>query len=296
MLTSEEISIAARDALIQASTTFRPDQVEAYQRALERETSPRGRWVLEQIIKNAKVAREKKYPLCDDTGIPHVVLEIGDQVRISGKVFQAVAEGIREGLRALPGRPMAVRGKGMERLGQILGMYDDPGMLEAAPVTVYSISGNILKITVLMLGGGPEIRGKTMRVFHRHRGENVIEEVGRWAAEAAAALGCTPCVPIIGIGRTQYEAAVLQLAAALEGDFTRQSPWEAKITEMVNNTGVGPLGLGRSVTALGSFVRIGPARASGVRIVSLRLGCCFDPRRATVILKDEGEGNGEAPV
>ena len=289
MLTDEEIRNAARDALVQASTTFRPDQVEAYQTALERETSPQGRWVLEQILKNAAVAREKKFPLCDDTGIPHVVLQIGEQLRFTGKVFQAVAEGIRKGLRDLPGRPMAVRGEGLERLGQTLGMYDDPGKLEAAPFSLYWIPGNVLKITVLMLGGGPEIRGKTMRVFHRHRGENVIEEAGRWAAEAAAALGCTPCVPVIGIGRTQYEAAALQLAAALEGDFTRQSPWEARITEMVNNTGVGPLSLGKSVTALGSFVKIGPARASGVRIVSLRLGCCFDPRRATVVLKDEGD-------
>ncbi|MQL53142.1 fumarate hydratase [Desulfofundulus thermobenzoicus] len=296
MLTGEQIRSAARDALIQASTTFRPDQVAAYRQALERETSARGRWVLEQILQNAAVAREKKYPLCDDTGIPHVILEIGERVRVNGKAFRAVAEGIAEGLRTLPGRPMAVRGDGLERLGQTLGMYDDPGMLEAAPVTVYSIPGNTLKITVLMLGGGPEIRGRTMRVFHRHRGENVIREAGRWAAEAAAALGCTPCVPIIGIGRTQYEAAALQLAAALEGDFTRQNPWEEEITRMVNETGVGPLGLGKTVTALGAFVKIGPARASGVRIVSLRLGCCFDPRRATVVLKDEGEINGEAYV
>jgi fumarate hydratase subunit alpha len=288
MLTYEEVRNAAREALIQASTTFRPDQLKAYQMALERETSPLGRWVLEQILKNAAVAREKKFPLCDDTGIPHVVLQIGEQVRLTGKVFRAVAEGIREGLRILPGRPMAVRGDSLELLGQTLGMHDDPGMLEAAPFSLSWIPENVLKVTVLMLGGGPEIQGKTMRVFHRHRGENVIEEAGRWAAEAAAALGCTPCVPIIGIGRTQYEAAALQLAAALEGDFTRQSPWEAKITEMVNKTGVGPLGLGKSVTALGSFVKIGPARASGVRIVSLRLGCCFDPRRATVVLKEEG--------
>lgn len=289
MLDGKQVREAVKDALIQASTTFRPDQAAAYKRAFERETSPQGRWVLEQIIQNAEVAREKKYPLCDDTGIPHVFLEIGEEVTVRGEVFRAAALGVEDGLRALPGRPMAVRGEGLDRLGQSLGMYDDPGMLAPAPVAVTWIPGNTLKATVLMLGGGPEIRGKTMRVFHRHKGGNVIDEAARWAAEAASALGCTPCVPVVGIGRTQYEAAALQMAAALEGDFTRQSPWEEKITEIINGTGVGPLGLGKTVTALGSFVKIGPQRASGVRIVSLRLGCCFDPRRATVVLKDEGE-------
>ena len=59
------------------------------------------------------------------------------------------------------------------------------------------------------------------------------------------------------------------------------SDLERKITDLINGTHVGPLGLGGKTTALGTFLKIGPFRAGGARIVSMRLGCCFDPRRAT---------------
>jgi tartrate dehydratase alpha subunit/fumarate hydratase class I-like protein len=89
---------------------------------------------------------------------------------------------------------------------------------------------------------------------------------GQMAAEAAAQLGCTPTIPSLGIGRTHYEATTLMLQAMKDGDLDRQSEFETLVAEMVNATGTGSLGLRGSVTALGSFVRVGPARASGVRI------------------------------
>jgi fumarate hydratase subunit alpha len=100
-------------------------------------------------------------------------------------------------------------------------------------------------------------------------------------------LGCTPCVLAIGIGRTHMEASSLMLEAMKEGSLTRQNEWEKKVTELVNATKAGPLGLGGRITALGTFIKIGPLRASGVRIVSVRPCCCFEPRRATVVLRAE---------
>lgn len=284
MISSEQIREAVAQTLVKASTTFRLDQIAAYERAIKTEQDSKGRWVLEQILENSQVAASKGFPLCDDTGIPHVFVEIGDEMSISGKDLAAIEEGITDGLRNLPARPMAVKGEGLDRLGQKLGMYDDPGMLAAAPFSIRRIPGDKLRITVLMFGGGPEIRGKTLRVFHRHQGENVIKEVIKWIEEGAQALGCTPCIPIIGIGRSQYEAGAMLLEAAAYGDFNNQSSLENFITTEVNKSGVGPLGLGKDTTVLGTFLKIGPARASGVRVVSLRLGCCFDPRRATIEL------------
>jgi len=66
-----------------------------------------------------------------------------------------------------------------------------------------------------------------------------------------------------------------------DGDLLEQSDLEQYITDEVNKSNVGPLGVGGSTTALGTFIKVGPQRASGVRVVSLRVGCCFDPRKAT---------------
>ena len=73
------------------------------------------------------------------------------------------------------------------------------------------------------------------------------------------------------------------LSAMIKSDFSRQSDIENEITERVNKTNVGPLGLGGR-TVLATFLKVGPQRASGVRIVCLRPGCCFEPRKASVIL------------
>jgi len=194
-------------------------------------------------------------------------------------------EGVAAGQRALPTRPMGVLGNDAERLAQSGGLSEDPAAVVPPAMVIAPFPGDELRVTVLMLGGGPEIRSRTYRVFHQRSAENVIREAGKWAAEAAAQLGCTPTIPCLGIGRTHYEATTLMLQAMKDGDLDRQSEFETLVTEMVNATGTGSLGLRGSVTALGSFVRVGPARASGVRIVCMRPGCAVDPRRATAVLK-----------
>jgi fumarate hydratase subunit alpha len=284
MFSINDIVTATHDALIEASSTFRPDQMAAYKKAWAKETNARSKWVIEQIIKDAEVGAVRRSALCDDTGIPHVFVRLGEDAEVKGNFILAIGEGIAAGLRDLPARPMAVKGEGFNLLGQTEGMYEDPGMLLPAPVSLVSVPGNKMEITVLMLGGGPEIRGKTYRVFHRHQGKSVIEEAAKWAAQEVAALGCTPAIPCIGIGRTHYEASHMMLTAMAEADFSRQSEAEQIVTEIVNKTNCGSLGLGGDISALAAFVKIGPARVSGVRIVSLRVGCCFDPRKATVVL------------
>lgn len=271
--------------LLKASTTFRSDQIRKYEEAISKEDNPEAKWVLENILEDAKVAEAKKYPLCDDTGVPHVFMEFGNDIKIDAGIEEAVKEGVRVGLEVLPGRPMAVKGNPTERIEQSSGLYPDSGDLLPAPIIFKSFSGKGLQVTVMMLGGGPEIRSKTFRIFHKRDSKNVITQIGQWAKEVSGQLGCTPCVPAIGIGRTHYEATVLMLEAMKEGSLDQQSEFEKLVTEIVNESKVGPLGLGGDTTALGSFIKIGEQRASGVRIACMRPGCCFDPRRATLLIK-----------
>jgi fumarate hydratase subunit alpha len=281
MIKRELVTETVAECLIEASTTFRKDQIAAYEKAIKNEENPNARWVLEKILENANIARQNRKPLCDDTGIPHIFIEIGEQLDIEAGFLKAVNEGVRLGLQRLPARPMAVKGNPLERLGQTKGLYDDPGMLIPAPLQIRSIASGKIIFTVMLLGGGPEIRAKTYRVFHRHHARNVFKEAAEWAIAEVSKLGCTPTVPALGIGRTHYEAACLMLEAMKDGDLMSQTEVEREFTDRINQTNVGPLGLKGKTTALGSFIKIGPFRAGGTRIVCMRLNCCLEPRHAT---------------
>ena len=148
-----------KNAVIEASTTFRDDQLTAYKSAVEAETSENARWVLELLLENAKIASADRVPLCDDTGIPHILVEVGNKSRLPEGFFQNISAGIAEGLRNLPARPMAVKGNSVERIEQSKGLHSQPEKLLAPSFTVDSMDGEGVNIHVLMFGGGPEIRG-----------------------------------------------------------------------------------------------------------------------------------------
>ena len=279
-----EIVNLIKDAVIEASTTFRKDQFDAYKRALEMETNENTSWMLELLIENAEIANKNKVPLCDDTGIPHVLMEIGKNISLPANFFEDIRFGIEKGLIELPARPMAVRGNDIERIEQSKGLYNDPGKLVPPSFIIDKTEQNGVNIHVLMLGGGPEIRASTYRVFHKRDNRKVFNEVKTWMRSEVRMLGCTPCIPAVGIGRTHFEASSLMLKAMAHGNLNKQSKIEDEITESLNDSKVGALGIGGSVTALGSFVKIGPQRASGVRILSMRPCCCVEPRRSSVFL------------
>ena len=112
----------------------------------------------------------------------------------------------------------------------------------------------------------------------------MIDEIVSWATEAVAQLGCSPCTLAIGVGRSHFEAASMMLEAQVDGRYDVQSDMEREITRRVNEAGIGPLGLSGDTSVLATFMKVGPQRASGVRIVCMRPACCFEPRIATVEL------------
>ena len=96
------------DCLVRAGTTFREDQKEAYRKAISNEIIESSCWVMRQVLDNALVAEKNHSPLCDDTGIPHLFLEVGKKKAITGELLEQIKEGVAMGLRQLPGRPMAI--------------------------------------------------------------------------------------------------------------------------------------------------------------------------------------------
>lgn len=283
----DEIVALVRDALVYAGSTFRQDKKDAYQKAIAAETNDKAKWVLETILENAEAAEKNHSPLCDDSGIPHLVLEVGDDAVVTGKTLDAIKEGVTLGLRALPGRPMGIMGNDNQRIDQSGGLNPDSAGVEPSPILIRRCKDNVLRLHILMFGGGPAIRAKTYRVFHKHNTQVVLDEIVNWAKESVSQLGCSPCTLAVGIGRSHFEAASLMLQAQVDGDYNVQSEMEQEITRRVNEADIGPLGLHGNTSVLATFMKVGPQRASGVRIVCVRPTCCFEPRIATVDLVEE---------
>ena len=269
---------------VRAGSTFREDQKEAYRKAIADEQIENSCWVMKQVLDNALVAEKNHSPLCDDTGIPHLFLEVGKNCAVTGEMLEDIKEGVRQGLRQLPGRPMAIKGDDYARIDQSGGLNEDSGALDASPILIKPVDEDVIRLTVLMLGGGPAIRGITHRVFHKHSVDVVIDEIVNRAISAVSQLGCSPCTLAIGIGRSQFEATSLMMEAMVKGNYNEQTDFEQIITNRVNESNIGALGLGGKTSVLATFAKIGPQRASGVRIVALRPCCCFEPRRASIEL------------
>lgn len=270
--------------LVIAGSTFREDQKEAYRKAIAKEPGTSSCWVMQQVLDNAMVAEKNRGPLCDDTGIPHLFLEVGKSKAITGELLEQIKEGVAMGLRELPGRPMAIKGDDYARIDQSGGLNEDSGALAPSPILIKTVNEDVIRLTVLMLGGGPAIRGITQRVFHKHSVDVVIDEIVNRAIPAVSQLGCSPCTLAIGIGRSQFEATSLMMEAMAKGNYNEQTAFEQTITDRVNEANVGALGLGGQTSVIATFAKVGPQRASGVRIVALRPCCCFEPRRASVEL------------
>jgi len=281
---NEKIVNKVKETLIQAGTTFSPDKIKAYQFAIDNETNPRAKWALETILENAIVAEQNKSPLCDDSGIPHLVIEVGKNRGITGSLLEDIQKGIAEGLRAMPGRPMAIKGADEQRIDQSGGLDEDPAGVLPAPFLIKKIDEDVIRLHIIMQGGGPAIRGKTQRVFHKHSVPVVVDEIVSWSIEAVEKLGCSPCTLAIGIGRSQFEATSMMMEAQIYGRYDKQTKLEKEITSRVNKSNIGPLGLHGHNSVLATFVKVGPQRASGVRVICLRPCCCFEPRIASVEL------------
>ncbi|MGN0977041.1 MAG: fumarate hydratase [Faecousia sp.] len=281
MIELEQVIQDVAATVVKASSHWREDQLACWKCAAEKETQPIAKWSMETFLRNAQAADEHHSALCDDTGTPHPFLEIGDDAVLPPGFLQAMEAGIRKGLNDTPTRPMGVKGNDWERISQCKGLYEEPGMLMPAPTQIRRIPGSKIRLTILMLGGGPEIRSKTQPIFHMHSLDHVVDEMIQWAIPQVRALGCQPCTLSFGLGRTACEASSLSLEAMKEGRYDVQNEIEKRITDAVNTANIGPIGLGGKTSVLATFIKVGNMRASGFRVVSMRPNCCMEIRKAT---------------
>ena len=266
---TEAIIDAVARLFIEANTLLGEDIVSTFRSCLKSEASPNGRDVLNQLLENAELARESAVPLCQDTGLAVVFLEIGQDLHISGgDVSEAVHAGVRKGCKEGYLRASVVS----PPVGKRVNTGDNtPAIIHAAIVP-----GEQLRIVVAPKGGGSE-NTSAIRMLRPADGR---EGVKRFVIDTVAKAGPNPCPPIVvgvGIGGTFELCALLAKKALLrrlgeahpEPDF---AALEGELLEAVNRFGTGPAGLGGNVTALAVHVETHPCHIASLP-VAVNINC-----------------------
>lgn len=277
VLSADVVREAVARLCIEANCHLGEDVRKALQEACEREESPLGREALEKALINAALAEEEKMPLCQDTGIAVVWVELGQEVRISGgSLTEAINAGVRQGYREGFLRPSIVAG--LERM--------NTG--DNTPAVIYYdlVPGEQVRITVAPKGGGSE-NMSGVRMLTPAEG---IKGIKRFVVETVEKAGSNPCPPVIvgvGIGGTLDKAALLARRALLRpigslNPAADLAALERELLEEINCLGIGPQGFGGRVTALAVHIEIFPTHIACLP-VAVNLSCYCARHREVVL-------------
>lgn len=236
--------------------------------AYEKEESEVGKNILGQIIENDEIAMREELPMCQDTGIVIVFLEIGTEVKINGDIYEAINEGVRRGYD-----------KGYLRKSVVRHPLDRVNTKDNTPAIIHTKlipNSDKVKIIVAPKGAGSE----NMSILKMLKPSDGVEGIKKLVVDTIKSAGGNPCPPIvigIGIGGNLEKAALLAKEAMLRDiDDINPDPisknLEEELLELVNKTGVGPLGLGGLTTALAVKVNTYPCHIAALP-VAININC-----------------------
>ncbi|WP_027363705.1 fumarate hydratase [Desulfotruncus alcoholivorax] len=264
----EEITNATAKLCMEANFFLGQDMIDAFKNAYEKELSLTGKEIIEQLIKNAEIARTEEVPMCQDTGFAVVFVELGQEVHIvGGPLEDAINEGVRRGYAEGYLRKSIV-GHPLERV--------NTGDNTPAVLHLKLVPGDNLKITVAPKGGGSE----NMSAIKMLKPAEGVEGVKKFVLDTVKAAGPNPCPPIVvgvGIGGTFEKCALLAKEALLRSvGIPNPRPeiasLEKELLEEINKTGIGPQGLGGRYTALAVHIEIYPAHIASLP-VAVNINC-----------------------
>ena len=273
-LNVEEISKNIKEMCIEANHFLSPDMAEAMKCAEKNEEAPLGKQILEQLQENLKIAGEDMIPICQDTGMAVVFLEIGQDVHLEGGALEdAVNEGVRQGYvegylrKSVVGDPL-IRENTKD---------NTPGIIHYKIVP-----GDQVKIKVAPKGFGSENMSRVFMLKPADGMEGAVNAIVS-AVREAGPNACPPVVVGVGIGGT-FEKAALMAKQALtrpvgtHSEFPSIKAMEEEVLEKVNNLGIGAAGLGGTVTALAVNINTYPTHIAGLP-VAVNM-CCHVNRHA----------------
>jgi fumarate hydratase subunit alpha len=263
-----KITEAIREMVIESNYVLSEDVKGKITTLAQEEDWPLAKQLLQDIIDNYKIAEEERVPICQDTGMAVVFLQIGQGVQfVGGNLIEAINEGVRQGYQLGYLRKSVVS----DPLNRI-----NTGDNTPAVIHTEIIEGDKVHLTVAPKGFGSENMSRIKMLKPAEGREGVIDFV----LETVKLAGSNPCPPIIvgvGIGGTMEKAAILAKKAAIRSldkpnsnQYYRQL--EKELLEKVNGLGVGPQGFGGKTTALGVNIEYYPTHIAGLP-VAVNINC-----------------------
>lgn len=255
------VSDKIRDMFIDACENLPENVLESLKNAGKEEQSPLGKQVFERIVENAELAKNKHLPICQDTGIALVYLTIGSEVIFEGDVYEAVNDGVRRAYT-----------EGYLRKSVVRHPLDRVNTKDNTPAIVHIkiVPGDVFKIDVAPKGGGSE----NMSVVKMLIPADGVEGVKKLVVDTVFNAGGKPCPPLVvgvGIGGNFEKCALMAKEALLrEIDDESSDPiarrLEKELLELINETGVGPMGFGGTKTCLAVKVNVHPCHIASLPV------------------------------
>lgn len=277
-INTEDIIRNIKEMCIEANHYLSPDMVKVFNQARNNEKSPLGCQILDQLDENLKIAADDMIPICQDTGMAVVFMEIGQDVHVIGENLEdAINEGVRQGYV-----------EGFLRKSVVSDPIIRENTKDNTPAVIhYSIvSGDKIKITLAPKGFGSE---NMSRVFMLKPADGIegVKDAVLTAVKDAGPNACPPMVVGVGVGGTFEKCAILaKKALARPADSSSDIPYvkemEEELLEKINKLGIGPGGLGGTQTALAVNVETYPTHIAGLP-VAINI-CCHVNRHVTRIL------------
>lgn len=271
------ITDVVEELCIRANTQLPPDVKQALDNAHAAEPWPLARQTLELLQQNLCVAAGKDLPICQDTGMACVFIELGQDVHINGNLDEAVNEGVRRGYEKAYLRK-SITADPLQRV--------NTGDNTPAFLTVHLVPGDVCKITVAPKGAGSENMSRLTML----KPADGVQGVKDFVMETVKQAGANPCPPIvlgIGVGGSFDKVAYLAKHALLRPiDRPNADPYyaqlEGELLEEINAMGIGPQGFGGQTTCLGLSIEAAPTHVAGLP-VAVNVSCHVT-RRATAQL------------
>jgi len=276
-LSAEEITRAVRDLCIEANCHLPSDVKEAIAGCRSCEPFPIAQTILDKIEENYIIADQNNVPICQDTGLACVFLEIGQDVHITGDLRQAVDEGVRLGYT-----------EGYLRKSCVRDPLDRINTVDNTPAVLYTelVPGDRITVTVAPKGFGSENMSQ-IRMLKPSDGLDGVKDFILKVVEEAGPNPCPPIVVGVGLGGTFDKAAYLAKKALLRPVNERsRNPFyaelETEMLERINALGIGPQGFGGRTTALAVNIETLPTHIAGLPCaVNIN---CHVTRHKTVVL------------
>jgi fumarate hydratase subunit alpha len=257
----QKITEAVKQMCIEANQNLGEDVLDCFQKALQTEISPVGKEILEQLIENARIAREEQVPICQDTGLAVVFLEVGQDLHLTGgDIKEAVHQGVREGYEE-----GYLRKSCLDPLTRVNTKDNTPAI-----IYIDIVPGDRLKVWVVPKGGGSENMSRIFMLPPSAGLTGIKEKIIETVKEA----GPNPCPPtIIGVGiGGNFEQSALQAKMALLRPLGTPNPdpvldsLEKEILGLINRLGIGPQGLGGTTTSLAVHIRTLPCHIASLPV------------------------------